>query len=274
MNDFEKRWEQGQQRWQERWERRNRHSHIWTGAFILLIGIAALLKAMLVPLPNWVFSWPMLLIALGVFSGLKNNFRNATWFFLILIGGAFLLPSVYPGLEIKRFIWPVVIILIGLAFLFKPRSQWKCDFETGGEKKTKGPDGNKSGFGNVEEATVVNESQNTPEDYIEASTFFGGIDKNIVSKNFKGGKISNVFGGSELNFTQADMTGPATLNFNIVFGGASLIVPSDWAVKSEISPVFGGVEDKRAYNTPANGAEKVLILKGSVVFGGIDIKSY
>ena len=72
----------------------SRHSRIWTGIFILLIGLAALLKASIPFFPDWVFSWQMLLVALGMFIGVRHNFRGVAWFVLMLIGGIFLLNDI------------------------------------------------------------------------------------------------------------------------------------------------------------------------------------
>ena len=69
------------------------YSHIWTGVFILLIGVAALVKASVTDLPDWVFSWQMFLIVLGFFIGLKHRFRGGAWFILMLVGGAFFIPK-------------------------------------------------------------------------------------------------------------------------------------------------------------------------------------
>jgi predicted membrane protein len=104
---------------------------------------------------------------------------------------------------------------------------------------------------------------------------FGGVKKNVVSKNFKGGEINNVFGGSEINLTQADFTGIITLEINNVFGGTKLIVPSHWQLKSEITAVMGGVEDRRNIQ-PNSGIvpDKILIINGNTFFGGIDIRNY
>ena len=50
-NRIKERWEERRKRWNERMENRSRHGHIWTGLFILLIGVAALIKATVTDLP-------------------------------------------------------------------------------------------------------------------------------------------------------------------------------------------------------------------------------
>ncbi|HMW10948.1 MAG TPA: LiaF-related protein, partial [Bacteroidia bacterium] len=90
----------------------------------------------------------------------------------------------------------------------------------------------------------------------------------------KGGEVSAVFGGAEINFMQADIQGRVELEVNQVFGGTKLIVPAHWEIKSEIAAVLGSVEDKRPLRGTTTDEKKVLILRGTTVFGGIDINSY
>jgi hypothetical protein len=108
---------------------------------------------------------------------------------------------------------------------------------------------------------------------LEINTVFGGMKKKILAKDFKGGEINSVFGGNDLDLSQADFEGAAKLELNIVFGGVKLIVPAHWQIKSEVDCVFGAVEDKRR-GTSTAAENKTLVLKGSVVFGSIEIKSY
>jgi hypothetical protein len=59
-----------------------------------------------------------------------------------------------------------------------------------------------------------------------------------------------------------------------VFGGSEIIIPADWSVRSEMTSIFGGLEDNRIKRASDDSPEKILILKGTCVFGGVEIKSY
>jgi predicted membrane protein len=184
----------------------------------------------------------------------------------MLIGGAFLLPEIYPDISIRRFIWPAVLILIGGFLILRPRrhhySQWQD-----GQKKTSGSSG-------IEDANVTDDGKDSKEDFLNTTNIFGGCKKNIFSKSFKGGDIVSIFGGSELDLSRADFTGTATIELTTIFGGTKLIIPSNWTVRSDAAVIFGGIEDKRTVTPTADGAEKILLLKGTVMFGGVDIRSY
>ncbi|MEQ1676121.1 MAG: LiaF domain-containing protein [Chitinophagaceae bacterium] len=266
MTDFKEFKERQRRRCEERMDRHHSgHGHIWTGAFILLVGVAALVKASVTDLPDWVFSWKTFLIALGVFIGLKHSFRGGSWFLMILIGTGFLLRDIYPDLAIRRYIWPMVFIVIGCLLMLRPR---KRSWTVGGPDEKKNMN---AGQG----ATILDEEETwSDDDFVDATSIFGGAKRNILSKDFKGGDIVNIFGGTELNLSQADFKEKAVIEITTVFGGTKLIVPSNWEVKSEAVTIFGGMEDKRSVSAPSEMPPKVLVLKGTVIFGGIDIRSF
>ena len=81
--------EGGQDRWDKRMERQRSDGHIWTGIFILVIGALALANSMGVPMPAWLFTWQMLVIAIGLFIGLRKGFRDGGWFVPVIVGGFF-----------------------------------------------------------------------------------------------------------------------------------------------------------------------------------------
>lgn len=233
--------------------------HIWTGVFIILIGIALLL-----PLPDWVISWQMFLVALGIFLGLRHNFRGPAWIFLVLIGGAFLINEIYPEVPIRNYIWPIVLIAVGMFILFRPR---RYRHHGKDDTETEGTTGN---TGTEQKHTM---EKNYSEDYIDSTSIFGGVKKNVLTKNFKGGDIVNIFGGAEINLGQSDIHGRVELEVTQIFGGTKLLVPSNWEVKPEMTAILGGIEDKRDVTAVTN-PDKVLVLRGTSIFGGIEIKSF
>lgn len=239
----------------ERIDRNKNNGNIWIGLIILLIGAGLLLRNMNFPIPHWIFSWQMLLIAIGIVSGVKNNFRNAGWFFLILIGGIFLIKDVIPNWQWNNYIWPMGLIAIGIFLILKPKNKDHTFVK------------NQEFYPNHASGTVASD------EYLDFTTFFGGTHRNIISKDFKGGEVVTVFGGTELNLSQADFNGTIVLDVTQIFGGTKLIVPTNWEIKSEVTAVFGGTSDKRSPHS-LHGSDKVLILKGTSVFGGIEIVGY
>jgi len=257
-----------EERWKGRRERRDRlrrpgsgTNSKWLGLLILLVGIVALMKAFLVPMPEWLFTWPMILILLGTFLAIRHRFHGVAWLILLLIGAVFLVEKAYPEISMRQYTWPMVLIVIGLFIVLRPRRH----------RMMASPE-RKLVSGNEASPTLEDETY-SQDDYVDATSIFGGTKKNIISKNFRGGDLVNIFGGSEINLTQADFSGTAVIELTTIFGGTTLIVPSNWTVQSEAVTIFGGLEDKRAVAEGEN-RNKLLLIKGTVLFGGIDIKSY
>lgn len=227
---------------------------ILTGVLVIMFGVLFLIRTMGYSLPFNLLSWKILLICIGLVHLVKHDFKRFGGYVMILIGGVFLLND-YTDLHIStKFLWPVLIILLGVSILYKNLT---------GNSKKKG-------------STVFldEETELSDEDFLESNAIFGGVNKSIVSKDFKGAKVNSYFGGTELNLTKADIVTSAVIETNTVFGGTTIIVPSGWEIRSEVTTIFGGIEDKRPVIDMETETGKVLILKGNCVFGGIDIQSY
>ena len=95
---------------------------VWGGLFLLFIGAVFFLReADYFFFPHWLFSWPMILIAVGIYIGIKHHFRGGRWLIPIIIGGVFLIDRLDIGLDLHRFIFPIIVISIGLAMIFRPK---------------------------------------------------------------------------------------------------------------------------------------------------------
>jgi len=252
-------------------EDRNRNrglGRIGAGLFLLLIGGVLLLDQMGFPLPDWLFNWYVLLIAIGLYVGLRHNFRGGAWLTLILIGGFFFVQDYYPRIPLHRFIWPAVLIFVGILVIVSPGRGRRHgrdgeDWDRYGERLKRRY---AQSFASMKEGY-------SSEDFVDSTAIFGGIHKKIVSKNFRGGDITSILGGTELDMTQADFTGMVRLDVTQIFGATKIIVPAHWEVRSEVTALFAGYEDKRQQPVITN-PEKVLILQGTSVFGGIELKNY
>jgi predicted membrane protein len=266
--DRHRMWEDRRSEAMENWSGRYQsgHGHIWTGLFLLLIGIDYFLAENRL-VPQWMFSWEMFLIGMGFFLGARHAFRGVAWLILILLGGVFLVKhhfaAYFPEINFDN-LWPIALIVMGLFFIFRPRRRFRKKYSEEISNKTIGQE--------TEPAATA--AAPAPEDFIDSTSIFGGIKKNVISKNFRGGDITNIMGGSEIDLTQADINGTVTIDLTQIFGGTKLIVPSNWQVKPQMAAIFGGVEDKRSARNAAPDPNKILVLDGTSIFGGIEIRSY
>lgn len=235
------------------------NKRIWVGIFIIAIGILLFAKRMGFPFPTWFFDWPMILVGIGLLSGLNNGFKSNGWIILIFLGAVFLLDNNLHS-QFHQYLWPIALICFGIFIILRKN---RCSRHRHFPRQDMPPTPGTTG-----------PATNSPDDennYMDMSAFLGGIKKKILSKNFKGGNIICFMGGTELDLTLADIQQPAILEITQVFGGTKLMVPANWEIKSEVNAVLGGFEDKRNIASAIIDTNKVLILRGTSLFGGIEI---
>lgn len=267
-----------------------RKGKVMAGLIILIVGCAMLLHQVADFLfPSWLFDWPMILILIGLYIGTKHNFKKPSAIILIVFGTIFLLDDIIPGANLSNLIWPMIIISFGILMILGRNRSWNRKHWNQTNDWDKNKDWGKNWDWDKqtkpEEPVVepVNPDADytapqtppprTGEDYLDVVSIFGGVNKTILSKNFKGGEVVNVFGGAEIDFTQADIDGRVVIDITQVFGGTKLIVPPHWHVTSDMVALFAGNDDKRKNRTEL-ASDKILVLKGTSIFAGIEIRSY
>lgn len=221
------------------------------GILVVTFGLLYMLAKMyIIDQDTWhiIFSWPMLLVALGIINLAERKFN---WGLILLaVGGVFLLDRYFHlPYNLFTFFWPVLIIAIGLGMIFT--NSFKAFRIRRNRPDFISSDG----------------------DQINEQAIFGGSERAIHSQNFRGGEILAIFGGTKTDLTQCQLApGINVLELTAIFGGTTLIVPNDWNIKVEMTNIFGGFSDKRRnINVDYN---KTLIIKGAAVFGGGELKSY
>jgi len=193
---------------------------------------------------NWIFRWQTIVLTIGVIL-LVSKENKGPGLVMIIIGGFFLaVDMVDNAYYLHRLFWPSIIILVGLMFIVR---------------------GSKRPFSSH---NIISD-----EDSVDDMAIFGGGQQLITSKNFKGGKMTAVFGGSTIDFTQAQLAnGTNVIDIVSIFGGVKLIVPRDWDIQLEVTAVFGGFSDKRLGDPHiVQDPSKKLVIKGVAIFGGGEI---
>ena len=233
-------------------ERKRFQGRTILGVILVLIGLFMVGRSLnILPhgLADDLFSWPMILIILGILFLTSRPGSTSGWI-LLIIGAVFLFPRITDlPYEFREVFWPVVFIGVGLLILFKSL--------TGIRRK------------NYQETT------GSGADYIDEVAILGGSDRKITSESFKGGQITSILGGSQINLLSAHLApGDNVVDVFSLFGGSTLIVPRNWNVKVEVTSILGGFSDKRTVaETTEKTGEGTLIIKGLVLFGGGEIKN-
>jgi len=237
-------------------------TRVLAGIVLLIIGLVVLLKRLGLEIPDILLTWPMALIAFGLFLGLKSNFRGWAWILMIIAGKLFLIQDLYPDLGLSRFIWPLMLIGTALVFIFKKDSDYSKHVKAA-KMKSK-----------LNAAMGTSAMLNDTGEFVESTSIFSGNKKTILSKNLQGGYFTNIFGGVEIDLSMADFESKAVIDVTQVFGGTTIIVPSNWNVVTDMASIFGGIEDKRNKHNNLYDPNKTLVIKGTSIFGGIEITNY
>jgi predicted membrane protein len=205
--------------------------------------------------------WPLILIVLGLLHLYHHRriFDFPSWI-LIVLGVIFLLTTnnIIDKHEIWKY-WPILLVILGISIVFNRGKcfsrKYYCNIDL---KKGTGKEGDERGA--------------SDDDRINESTIFGSISKRITTKSFKGGSISVVFGGAEIDLRSAQLAEEgAVLDISTIFGGVDIRIPESWMVQTHSSALLGGVDAKYT-NTEVNIGKR-LVINASAVFGGVDIKN-
>ncbi|MFQ5639231.1 MAG: LiaI-LiaF-like domain-containing protein [bacterium] len=239
-------------------DKQNSHSaNLWVAIGLIAIGFLFLLDNLYILDIGHVWDyWPLIFVAIGLLKLKSSNHQDKTSAsFFIGFGVLFLLLEldIFDWHTIWQF-WPVVLILIGLSIIYR-RSR---------ENTQESSDASS-------DAGSIASSENR----IDVVTVFAGNEKKIVADNFEGGSITTICGGTELDFDGAKLSrGRNVIDVFTLCGGTELMVPSDWNVEIKGFPLFGAFEDaRRKTPTEGTGPDKTLVIKGLVIFGGLEIKN-
>ena len=240
----------------EKRQYRHEHRHLQNnraiiGVILVLVGLFLVMRNTgFFPefIDHIIFSWPMLLITIGVVITVGSSGGKSSGIIIMAVGAFFLIPHIFRETFNIDMFWPAVFIIIGVIFIFTKRKGWNS----------------------------ISTTSPVGDDYIDYVHVFSGGERQIVSDNFRGGKVTAVFGGTEIDLTKSTLApGVSELEIACVFGGATIIVPDEWNVKIDVVPVLGGFGDSRKLNPGRTiDTSRQLILKGAVVFGGGEVKSY
>jgi len=218
------------------------HGASLIGFFLILLGVLWVLNNLDIidlQLSEW---WPLIIIVIGIIHLVNGRklFNTGAWI-LICVGVMFLLTTndILDWDEIWQY-WPVILIIIGISIIVQRQGSHM--------------------------------SKSSSEDEIDGSALFSGIKKRITSKHFRGGAISTLFGGTEIDLRDCalDEKG-AVIDISTLFGGTEIRLPESWPLDIRSTVIFGGIENKASNEIKKD--DKRLVIKASVIFGGIEIKN-
>lgn len=195
------------------------------------------------PITRW---WPLVPLAVGVMklTGFGMEKQVPLGLFLSIVGGLFLLGELdYVNVNLG-IIWPLAFIFVGARIVMRAvRGQ-----DAAGGATDSG-------------------------EYVRSFAVMSGVTRRNDSPAFRGGELTAVMGGIELNLDRAKPAdGRAVLDVFAFWGGIDIRVPEDWRVEVEATPVMGAVEST-ARLAPGVEPAGTLVVRGFVMMGGVEIKN-
>ena len=214
----------------------------FVGVALIAFGILLILnQTEILDIGNPVRWMPSIVIALGVWALVSSRLRNL-WGPLILIGIGIVVQTAVLSGQLWNSLWPLAIIIAGLVIVFRALpSRQRTRASTDGR--------------------------------VQVFSAFWGAEHDYGATDLRDGQITVAFGGADIDLRNARVSKPpAVLDVLVMFGGIDIRVPDDWRVQIEALGLFGGSEDSRRSGSSSSYA-KLLVIRGLVLFGGLEIKT-
>jgi hypothetical protein len=107
--------------------------------------------------------------------------------------------------------------------------------------------------------------------YVSELALMGGLKRVLRVPDLRGGYITAVMGGVDLDLRKSGMESPTiTLDVVAFWGGIELKVPAEWQVEGLVVPIMGGFEDKSKTLVSSDRAPR-LVVRGYAVMGAVII---
>ena len=194
--------------------------------------------------------WPALLVLFGSAHviGARRPSDMTMGAFWALVGVALLLDRLHL-LPVRVWdLWPLALVFIGGSIV--ARSFWP-----------RLGTGVAPGVGNDDDGSTIS-----------ALAVMSGVQRRSSSIAFRGGNLTAIMGGIEVDLTAARMVADrAVIDCFACWGGIEITVPPGWVVRGRVMPLMGGFGAK--VNAPAPGeVTGELLVTGWAIMGGIVIK--
>jgi len=215
------------------------------GVIVLLLGVVLTLGNFdIIDAPAVVRFWPVLLIIFGAVKLLEPGSGGGRIFGgLVGAVGVVMLLNRMDIFDVDLWdFWPLLLVIAGASLIWRKHSGEASAFD--GE---------------------VNDH-----DVISGNAMLAGLEQRCTSQHFRGGSISAILGGHEVDLRDADIVegDVAVLDVFAFMGGVELRIPADWTVVMEGTAFMGGYENKARGSAAVN---KRLVIRGQAIMGGVEI---
>jgi hypothetical protein len=191
--------------------------------------------------------WPLALIVAGCAALFGNGSRSSNYMGGVLVAIGVLMIAGRMGFFYISWgtLWPLAMIALGGLVLYR---------SLGAGRVARPGMAEGAGADNVVDVVAV----------------LGGFERRVTTPDFRGGEITAILGGCELDLRQASIVKEAVINVFTVWGGINIKVPPDWTVVLNGTPLMGGFSEKTV--TPPD-ASKRLVITSYAIMGGVEVRN-
>ncbi len=219
------------------------------GIILILLGIGFLLDQFNIISFNNIISiyWPLILIVIGVVGFLNRKNSKLVNTVIIILGIFFQARNLdWIDINIFQLFWPIILIVLGIRIISSKNISDSRDRD--------------------------HEDKNISlDDHIDEFAIMSGLETRIESQEFKGGKITSIMAGIELDLRDSKLyEDEATISINAVMSGVEIYVPEHWKIEHNGSPILGEFSNKKRYKEDLD--VPILRINFTLIMGSIEIK--
>ena len=232
-------------------ESQNRHltSQVVLGVLVIGMGLLFLFNNFgIIDIDRAKAFWPLVFVVAGVAKMFDTRSSSGYMFGAGLIGIGVLL--ILDRLGLVDFdwstLWPLLLVGIGGMLLYRATAGRQLD------------------------AKLALKDGGDSDSFIDVAAILGGIERRVNTQALRGGEVTAIMGGCDLDMRAASIEGEAVLNVFAFWGGVTIKCPPDWTVVLQGTPVMGGFEEKTV--APPDNAKR-LVIKGYAIMGCVEVRN-
>ncbi len=220
----------------------------------LVVGVAIIVAGLVLTLDNLglieahtIFKlWPLVLVVMGIAKLRQEGNGGGMGGWFLVLGGCFLLLFTFARGHVAEALAPMLVVAVGILIVTKALKQHRG----------------------------IPPELARSEDFLQGTAIFGGFKRRVLTQTFKGGELTAIFGGYEVDLRQATLdSGQARIDVFVLFGGGEIRVPDGWEISNRATAMFGALNDSTHHGpSPAEGRPR-LVVTGLILFGGTEVKS-
>lgn len=220
----------------------------------LVVGMAIIVAGLILTLGNLglvkahaIFKlWPLVLVVMGIAKLRQDRGAGGMGGWFLIVGGSFLLLFTFGHGRLEEVIGPLLVVALGILIVVKALKQHRG----------------------------IPPELARSEGFLQGTAIFGGFKRRVSTQAFRGGELTAIFGGYEVDLRQSALdSGQARIDVFVLFGGGEIRVPEGWEIVNQATAMFGALNDNTHHGPGPSEGRPRLLVTGLILFGGTEVKT-